>query len=212
LFLQKQNLKGAACVFALLRVSHAELRWVNTVQRLVSLDTAFFNFTDLRQLHQFLLSCSLETRLGLEATKDMRSLKETSRFALEGEQTNPSATQQQVSATLRHIGLSVEDEVRCQKSGCSIDVLAHDSALEIGELLGGERSNRGESWEVELTVHASGPPTGATLLKRRHLELLGHTLVSVPYQEWDRGSGDRMMMLFIGTRFSNLYTAVDTPA
>ncbi len=33
---------------------------------------------------------------------------------------------------------------------------------------------------------ASGAPTGATLLKRRHLELLGHALVSVPYWEWDR--------------------------
>jgi hypothetical protein len=27
---------------------------------------------------------------------------------------------------------------------------------------------------------ASGAPTGATLLKRRYLQLLGHTLVSVP--------------------------------
>jgi hypothetical protein len=34
--------------------------------------------------------------------------------------------------------------------------------------------------------------TGATLLKRRHLELLGHALVSVPYWDWDacKGSGD----------------------
>ena len=31
---------------------------------------------------------------------------------------------------------------------------------------------------------ASRAPTGATLLKRRYLQLLGHTLVSVPYWEW----------------------------
>jgi hypothetical protein len=36
---------------------------------------------------------------------------------------------------------------------------------------------------------ASGAPTGATLLKRRHLQLLGHALVSVPYWEWDEARG-----------------------
>ena len=37
-----------------------------------------------------------------------------------------------LSKTLRDMGLSVEDEVRCPKSGYSIDILvhAHDSALE----------------------------------------------------------------------------------
>jgi hypothetical protein len=83
------------------------------------------------------------------------------------------------------MGLSVEDEVRCPKSGYSIDMRAvdsgaHDSALETG----GERSS-GRVWAVEFDgpshFLASGAPTGATLLKRRHLELLGHALVSVPY-------------------------------
>ena len=42
----------------------------------------------------------------------MLSLKEACRAAFEGEQTNPSATQLQVSETLRHMGLFVEDEGR----------------------------------------------------------------------------------------------------
>ena len=44
---------------------------------------------------------------------------------------------------------------------------------------------------------ASGAPTGATLLKRRHLQLLGHALVSVPYLEWDgwKGAGEREQYL-----------------
>ena len=108
------------------------------VQRLVSLDSASFNSSDLGQLHQLFLSCSVETRLVVEAIKYMRFVKETCCLAFEGKQTksSPSATQQQVSETLR-LGLSVEDEVRCPRSGYSIDML--DSALEIG----GEKSSRG---------------------------------------------------------------------
>ena len=88
------------------------------------------------------------------------------------------------------MGLSEEDEVRCPKSGYSMDMLvyAHDSALETG----GKRSS-GRVWVVDFDGHshflASGAPKGATLLKRRHLELLGHALVSVPYWEWDRCKG-----------------------
>ena len=45
---------------------------------------------------------------------------------------------------------------------------------------------------------ASRAPTGATLLKRRHLQLLGHALVSVPYWEWDacKGAGEREQYLW----------------
>jgi hypothetical protein len=56
-------------------------------------------------------------------------------------------------------------------------------------------------WAVEFDgpsqFLASGAPTGATLLKRRHLELLGHALVSVPYWEWSRckGAGEREQYL-----------------
>ena len=74
----------------------------------------------------------------------------------------------------------MEDEARCPTSGYSIDMLVHvhDSSL------GGESSSRGGAWAVEFDgpshFLASGAPTGATLLKRRYLQLLGHTLVSVP--------------------------------
>jgi hypothetical protein len=44
---------------------------------------------------------------------------------------------------------------------------------------------------------ANGAPTGATLLKRRHLQLMGHALVSVPQWEWGRwkGAGEREQYL-----------------
>jgi hypothetical protein len=106
-----------------------------------------FNTCELRQLHQFFLWFSLEPRLRVEPINDMRSLKAACRSAFECRETVPSATQQQVSETLRILGLAVEVEVRSPKSGYSIDMLVHDSSLEIG----GEWSSGGGSWAVGLT-------------------------------------------------------------
>jgi hypothetical protein len=148
------------------------------------------NTAYLCQVHQYSVWCSVETRLGVEAINGMQSLKATCRSVLQGAQTNPSAAQEQVSKPQRDMGLSVEDEVRCPTSGYSIDMLvhAHDSALEIG----GKRRS-GWLWAVDFDGRshflASWAPTGATLLKRRHLQLLDHALVSVPYWEWSRRKG-----------------------
>jgi len=128
---------------------------------------------------------------------DMWALQEKCREAFECTKLAPSAMQQQVSETLRHMGLSVEDEVRCPKSGYSIDMIVHDS----GRGNGGERSSSTNTWAVEFDgpwhFLTSRAPTGATLLKQRHLELLGHALVSVPYWEWEvcKGAGEREQYL-----------------
>jgi hypothetical protein len=163
------------------------------VQRLVTLGkAACVNTAQLCQVHQFFVGCSVEPRLRMEAINDMWSLKETCREAFECAKSAPSATQQQVSEMLRHMGLSVEDEVRCPKSGYSIDMIVHDS----GRGMGGERSSSTRTWAVEFDGPShflkSRAPTGHTLLKRRHLELLGHALVTVPYWEWDgcKGAGE----------------------
>jgi len=183
------NSLWAACVF-FLRFDPGQ-GWVHTlVQRLVSLgEASSFNTAELRQVHQFFVGCSVEPRLRMEAVNDMCALKEACREAFECAKSAPSATQQQVSETLRRLGLSVEDEARCPKSGYSIDMLVHVHDSSLGE----ERSSRGGAWAVEfdgpLHFLASGAPTGATLLKRRYLQLLGHTLVSVPYWEWERCQG-----------------------
>ena len=163
-------------------------------------DAACFNAVQLCQIHQFLVCCRVEPRLRLEAINDMWALQDTCREAFECAKAAPSATQQQVSETLRHIGLSVEDEVRCPKSGYSIDMLVHDKPW--GALvIGGERSSSARTWAVEYDgpkhFLASGAPTGATLLKRRHLELMGHALVIVGHWEWNgcRGFDERVQLL-----------------
>ena len=144
------------------------------VQRLVSLgEAASFNTLLLSQVHQFFVSCSVEPRLRMEAVDDMWALKETCLEAFVCAKAAPSGTQQQVSETLRHMGMSVEDEVRCPKSGYSIDMMVHDSCRGMG----GERSSSTGTWTVEFDGPShflkSRAPTGATLLKRRHLGLLG---------------------------------------
>jgi len=51
--------------------------------------------------------------------------------------------------------------------------------------MGGERSSSTGTWAVEVDGPSdcltSRAPTGAHLLKRRHLLLLGHALATVPY-------------------------------
>jgi hypothetical protein len=72
-------------------------------------------------------------------------------------------------------------------------MIVHDSCLGMG----GERISSTVTWAEEfdgpshfLTTRS---PTGATLLKRFHLELLGHTLIIVPYLEWEgcKGASER---------------------
>ena len=118
------NSLWAACVFVLLFDPGQGWRWVHAlVQRLVSLgEAASFNTAQLCQVHQFSVGCSMEPRLRMETVNDMRALKEACRKAFECAKSAPSATQQQVSETLRQMGLSVEDEARCSKSGYSIDM------------------------------------------------------------------------------------------
>lgn len=149
-------------------------------QRLASLGNAFcLNTAELRQAHQFFVRCSVEPSFRVEAINGMGYLKEASRAAFEGSLTAPSSSQQQVRETVRHMGLSVDDEVRCPKSGYSIDMIVHDS----GRVIGGDRSSSAGMWAVEFDgpwhFLTSSAPNGASLLKRRHLELLGHALLSM---------------------------------
>ena len=78
------------------------------------------------------------------------------------------------------MGLSVEDEFRCPKSGYSIDMRVQGMRVNAKSSTGATAG-----WAVEF----DGPshfltcrlPVGGTLMKRRHLELLGYTVVSLPF-------------------------------
>jgi hypothetical protein len=151
------------------------------------------DFDDQRclcQLHQFFISCDMTEGLHADLSVSVKTLKEkigpSCQAAFIGAPVHPSASQQHVSDTLRGMGLSVEDEFRCPKSGYSIDMRVHVNA----------KSSTGAAagWAVEF----DGPshflkqirlPVGGTLMKRRQLELLGYTVVSLPFWEWNQLTG-----------------------
>ena len=87
------------------------------------------------------------------------------------------------------MGLSVEGEFRCPKSDYSIDMRVHDKRPQ-----GTSTSSEfGVGWAKDfdgpLHFLTCKSPTGATSIKRRHLELIDYILVSVSYWEWDELSG-----------------------
>ncbi len=86
------------------------------------------------------------------------------------------------------MGLSVEDEFRCPKSGYSIDMRVQDKRPQ-----GTTQGDFGVGWPIDFDglshFLVCKTPTGVTLIKRRYLDLLGYILVSVPYWEWDGLSG-----------------------
>jgi len=185
----------AACVFYSQCATQEASRWVDVIrvvmQQLVCLgeEPERLNTVDLRQLHQFFVSCSLEEHLAalsVQARSDMRALQDACRCAFVGVMADPSVTQLEVSETLRRMGLSVQDEFRCPTSGYTIDMLVHDCALAVQDAknssacmakeacLSGEKGSRGGGLAVEFDgpqhFLASRAPTGGTLLKRRHLQ------------------------------------------
>ena len=85
-----------------------------------------------------------------------------------------------MSDTLQGMGLLVKDEFRCPTSGYSIDMRVYDMRVNAKS-----RTGAAAGW----TVKFDGPShfftcrllVGGTLMKRRHLELLGYTVVSLPF-------------------------------
>ena len=173
------------CPAVLVRILHA----LAPHMEVLSGTGQFTEVVDLSQLHQFFLSCSLEEALGADVAGRILALKDAlgpaCLTAFAAAPSNPSASQQQVSTCLRSMGLCVEDEFHCPESGYSIDMMVQDMRVGGNSTSG---SGVGSRWAVEFDgpTHflACRAPTGATLIKRHHLVLLGYTLISIPFWEW----------------------------
>ena len=151
----------------------------------------------LVQLHQCMLSFSLQHSSDESQRANLLQLRNAFGSACRDEffklRVSPSETQKVVCRALCRMGLIVVEEARCPRSGYSIDMLAREpcpSAGAHGEL----PAKAAAEWAVEFDgpqhFLKSGSPTGSTLLKRRHLKMLGYSVVSVPYWEWEKVRGD----------------------
>ena len=157
-------------------------------------DSSLFEFQHCLQLHQVFLTCSLDEGLRERIPASMQRLGERmgsecrAAFIKGGAPITESLLQQDVSLALRGMGLAVQEEWRCLASAYSIDARVHLSAEQQG-------AKAAQGWVVEVDGPAHflscKTPTGRTMMKRRHLELLGYTVVSVPHWEWRELAGDR---------------------
>jgi hypothetical protein len=129
---------------------------------------------------QFFISCDLEEGVRARMSDSFVSLQHRLGGACKAtfvtQRTKASESQERVSDALRDMGLWVEDEFGCAKSGYSIDMRVQDRRLD-----GISSSGCTGGWTVEFDVSshflACRAATGATLMKRRHLELLVYTVV-----------------------------------
>ena len=138
---------------------------------------ASFSHEELTQLHQW--SLWREERDGLSTLWPglSASLRQACRDAFIAAEGKPSLLQSDVAQEIRSRVAHVEEEHRCEASGYSIDVLV---TLNDGKRI---------AVEVDGPSHFIGrsqQPTGATLIKHRHLRHFGWRLESVPYWEWNR--------------------------
>ena len=160
-------------------------------------DHSQFDDAERCQLHQVFLMCSLDADVRGSLPESISRLKDSlgdacrAAFVERSDHVTESRLQKDVSQALQRMELAVEEEYRCPKSGYTIDIrVRHSSGKNMAH-----GSSEAEGWAVEV----DGPshflsckaPKGATLIKRRLLELLGYNLVSVPYWEWEEMRQDK---------------------
>jgi len=153
--------------------------------------------SDMCMLHQFFLSCAVDQRFsqavgapGCDMHRVRQLYEPRCKKAFLETLSAASDTQKRVrDVMVNHMHLNVDSEFRCERSGYSIDMRATSCTSPA-------------VWYVEV----NGPShyfagqnrgkLGATRLKERHFELLGHQLVTVPYWDWDL-MGYRFFVLFV---------------
>jgi len=157
----------------------------------VGLNASSFDSWDdvaLCQAHQFLLSYDLEPHEGgrPKAVQELmamirRTIRARCMDSFRAELAPPSRLQLDVASTVKQLGFQFEEDVFDGMSGYCIDILVNS-----------------KNPQARIAMEVDGPSrflrggheaTGATLLKRRHLRLLGYRVVCVPFWEWNAYSG-----------------------
>jgi hypothetical protein len=162
-----------------------------------------------KQVHAFLLVHEIEgwKDPGRCVSRLRKALGCKGRQALaESEVTErQSILQSQVACAIKGIGYSIEEESRCPVSGYSLDITVMPPVHVPGEREGNVKGDGpGDAFaavEVNGPTHylagGSRVENGATALKRRILTGVGWRLLSVPFWEWDRGSGEAVQQQYV---------------
>lgn len=155
----------------------------------------------MRQLHQVFVTCWLEDGLHARMPREFVELEArlgpVCRKAYIDGPIQSSSSQTHVREALEQMGLVVEEEARCPRSGYSIDLLVREQPAQCGEKGGAECQGGGGGgggrgarvWAVEF----DGPwhfledqtPSPKAMMKRRQLQQLGYKIVNLPHWEWD---------------------------
>ena len=161
---------------AVLNVGDAQyLRWL---MRMISTTVGEMDASCLRQIHQFYLTLRQE---GHEVTAASLGRAEDALIAFRGlaeREIVSSRLQRDTVAVLRGMGEVVVEEWLDQETGYSLDILLPERNTVI---------------EVDGPYHyaaASRVPLGSTMMKRRHVQRQGMSLIVVPFWEWQHLLGD----------------------
>jgi hypothetical protein len=111
-----------------------------------------------------------------------------------------SQSQRDVASSLTRIGFAIELEARVLDGLHDVDVLAHvpgGSAVSV-EFDGPTHFLQ---WIEPANSSRRPEPNGVTLFRNRLLQEAGHTVVSIPYFEWDALEDDAARDAYITRRF-----------
>jgi hypothetical protein len=139
------NTLRATCFFSI-----QNFRWCMSLPKLSVLELFCCEEREFRQMHHFLVACDVEEGVRARMPDSFVVLKERlgpkCQACFVATPTQAPVSQEEVSAILRGIGLSVQDKFRCPKSSYSIDMRVQDRGLEGSS----SRTGCGAGWAVKV--------------------------------------------------------------
>jgi hypothetical protein len=173
--------------------SESSVKLVSAVaSRIVSpaFKASMFEPNDLRLVHQFLVAYKLEMLPSFDGASRASITQLDSAYGRKAfkafSRTNATVSRfhQDVASILKDLGAHVTMEARDAESGYSIDCLVRGLRVHHGLKIAVEVDGPSK-FVVHVSDGGKQTPTGPTIMKRRHLALMGYTVIHVAHYEWE---------------------------